>query len=155
MPETRRSLARAAFAASVGVLAATCVLISPASASAEGVRVLDAERKVEQVAFAADATTGRAWIDVTVARRFATGKEVRAAGTRLSVALGELVYDAAVHEIVLVDHDTRTTCATLARDVVVPTGACRVDAFIEPRAADTGFGHTVRDHLVVRVVRSR
>jgi hypothetical protein len=154
MAETRRVLPSSDVAvAAAAFVALGGMLVAAAPASAEGARVLEAERKVEQAAFAADAATGRAWVDVTVARRFATGKEARARGTRVPVALGELVYDAATHAVVLVDGETRTTCAVLADDAVIATGACRIVATTETRPVDTAFGSAPREHVVVRITR--
>ncbi|HSO39609.1 MAG TPA: hypothetical protein VLT33_44085 [Labilithrix sp.] len=136
-------------------VASFLVRVAPASAAAEGARVLDADGKVEATAFAAGVATGRAWVDVTVARRFLSGKEARAAGTRVPILVSNVVYDAPTREIVLVDGTTRTTCATLAREAVIPTGACRIVATVEPRVVDGGFGSAVFEHLVVRVQAAR
>lgn len=113
---------------------------------------VDANRKVESTALRADRTTGRAWVDVTLAKRFLSGREVRQQGSRLSVAVPELSFDAATGNIELVSGDRRVLCGTLdGNNAIRTTGACQVTAKIEPTSVDTGFGTAQRDQLVVAV----
>jgi len=133
-------------------LAALIVASAPSRAHAEGARALDGERKIESAAFGADAALPRAVVDVALARRFATGKEVRAAAAeRVSVALPELVLDTSARAVVLVTAGRRVACATLDGEAVKDTGNCRIVAAIEPRVVDGGGRSVVREHLVVRV----
>jgi hypothetical protein len=136
-------------AAAAAVVA--CASLSPSVVHAESARAIEGERKVESASLGADAAASRAVIDVRLARRFATGKEVRAAAERVSVALPELVLDTSAREIVLVESGRRVVCATVDGENVKETGSCRIVATIEPRSVDTGGRSLVRDHLVVRV----
>ncbi len=112
---------------------------------------VDADRKVETAALRADPTTGRAWVEVTIAKRFANGKEARARGQAIAVAVPELSFDRATGVVSIDSGERRFPCAVLERDLKT-TGECRIDARIEPVVVDTGFGAATRDHLVVRVV---
>ncbi len=112
---------------------------------------VDADRKVESAVLRADATTGRAWVEVTVAKRFANGKEARARGTAIAVDVPELSFDRATGVVSIDSGDRRFPCAVLDRDLKT-TGECRIDARIEPLVVDTGFGAATRDRLVVSVV---
>lgn len=135
----------------VSMLALAATSMS-STALAEGARALDGERKIESATFGADAALPRAVVDVSLARRFATGKEVRAAAAeRVSVALPELALDADKRAVVLVAGGRRVVCATLDGDAVKDAGNCRIVATIEPRVIDGGGRSVVREHLVVRV----
>lgn len=122
---------------------------SPARAGSTTVPV-GPDRKVESAELAADAATGRAWVRVTVAKRFVSGREVRRAGAVMDVAVPGLSVERATGQVVLVSGDRRVTCGTLAGKVV-PTGACMIDARIEASTVDTGLGLERRDRLAVAV----
>lgn len=112
---------------------------------------VDADRKVESAVLRADATTGRAWVEVTLAKRFLSGKDARARGTAIAVAVPDLSFDRATNRVSIGSGDRLMTCATLDRDLQV-TGACRIDVKIEQAVVDTGFGAATRDRLVVAVL---
>jgi len=71
------------------------------------------------------------------------------------VTVTGLAYVPSAHAIVLSEGETPITCAESVGGAIVATGACRIDATIEPRSIDTGFGVAVRDHLIIRIARSR
>jgi hypothetical protein len=134
-----------------GGLALGGAILVAAHAAALPVPV-EADRNIEAAELRADATTGRAWIEVRLAKRFLSGKEARQhQPTRLSVAVPELSFDRASGQITIPSGDQRITCATVSGDDVRVTGACSIDARIEQVAVDTGFGTSKRDQLVVNV----
>jgi hypothetical protein len=112
---------------------------------------VDPDRKVEAVKLRVDRSSSRAWVEVTLARRFLSGKEVRYRHNvaAIAVAVPELSFDRATGEIKLVSGEGAVTCAVLEEEEIKETGACRIDAKIEALDVDTGFGVTRRDHLVV------
>jgi len=112
---------------------------------------VDADRKIESAVLRADATTGRAWVEVTLVRRFLNGKEARKPGTAINVAVPELTFDRATNRVSIGTGDNSVTCATLEGELRA-TGACRIDASIEPHVVDTGFGTATGERLVVAVV---
>lgn len=112
---------------------------------------VDRDRKVESAVIRADEATGRAWVEVTLAKRFANGKEAKARGTAIAVAVPELSLDRATGVVWIDSGDRRFPCALVDRDVK-PTGECRIDASTRETTVDTGFGAAVRNQLVVSVV---
>lgn len=136
------------------LLSMLCILstFAPAVAFAEAARPLDGDRKIEAAELGVDAVSARAFVDVRLARRFATGKEVRAASERVSLSLPEVTYDASAKAIVLVETGRRIRCASVDGDEVKDTGACHIVATIEPRAVEVGGRIVVRDHVVARVL---
>ena len=127
-------------------------ILTAAPAFGRAIVPLEDGRKVETATFRADGATGRAWIEVTVNARFLSGKEARRPGTAIAVAVPGLAFDRATNAITMAAGDRRITCATAGAEIA-PTGACRIDAKVEPVSFDTGFGIAKRDALVVDVVR--
>lgn len=135
----------------VALAALALTVLSAAPALAAGAAPVDPDRKVESAALRADEATGRAWVEVTVAKRFLSGKEARARGTTIAVAVPELAYDRSARQIVLRAGDRVVACATLDGKVN-DTGACAIDARIEEAIVDTGFGAAKRERLAVAVL---
>lgn len=126
------------------------VLTAAAHASAAVSVPLDGDRKVDGVELRADAATGRAWVDVKVSRRFLSGREALARSVTMSVAVPDLAFDPASGVITLPSVAGPVACATFDGEVH-PTGACSLQASVETRTVDTGFGAARRDHVVVEV----
>jgi hypothetical protein len=131
---------------SVAAAALVLLVATPALAAVP----IDGSQKVEGAVLRADRTTGRAWVEVKLAKRFLSGREARQPGTALNVAAPELSFDRTTGEITVASGDRRVTCATVDEDIHT-TGACRIDATIEAVPVDTGFGIVKRDALVVLV----
>ncbi|HVH42082.1 MAG TPA: hypothetical protein VM925_07050 [Labilithrix sp.] len=133
----------------VAVVLGSILLAVPASARVDV--PVESGRKVESAVFRADKSTGRAWVEVTLAKRFLSGKEVRQRGSAVAVRVPELSLDAATGRINVATADGRTvTCATLDESVQ-PTGACRIDASVGEVGVDTGFGVQKAERLSVGV----
>lgn len=126
------------------------VVTAAAHASASVAVPLDGDRKVDGAELRADAATGRVWVDVTVSKRFLSGKEARARGVTMSVAVPDLAFAPASGAITLPSVAGPVTCATFDGEVH-PTGACTLQASVETKTVDTGFGAARRDHVVVEV----
>ena len=119
------------------------------TAQAETAAPIDENLKVEGASFAASARAGRAWVDASLAKRFASGKEARRENTMASVRVPELVYENGA--VVLMKGEARITCATVSGDAVTPTGACTIRVHTESRETG-GVRPSSRNHLVVVVV---
>lgn len=136
----------------VALAAALGIVTLSAAPAIGGVSVpADADRKVQSAVLRADEATGRAWVEVTLTKRFLSGKEARARGTAVAVAVPELTFDRATRQISVKSGEGLLTCATFDGGVQ-PTGACQIDAKIEQALVDTGFGLAKRDRLLVAVL---
>lgn len=136
----------------IAAIALACARPTPAAPAVAGPVVVpvDGDRKVESAVLRADATAGRAWIEVTLAKRFLSGKEARQRGSAIQVAIPDLAFDRSTGEISVLSGGRRVTCGVLEGHVRV-TGACAIAATIETVDADTGLGTARRDQLVVEV----
>jgi hypothetical protein len=125
------------------------VSVAGSASAADAYAVIDDGLKAESAVLRASESQGRVWVDATLARRFANGKEARAAGTVVSVRMPELTLEGG--HVVLVGADRRVSCGTVSGDTVVPNGACTLTVRTESRPVPSATRPTTRNHLVVRI----